>query len=618
MAVWYLQWENWLAIFEVLVGLGFVIFVHELGHFAVARLCGVKCEKFYLGYDIAGLKLWKFRRGETEYGIGILPLGGYVKMLGQEDNPAHLREEIERAKQPAQTDPAKSAPSAAEVEAARQALYNPRSYLAQSVPRRMAIISAGVVMNLIFAFIMAVVAIGCFSVQEHACEIGQIMPGDGAWQADLKAGDEILEVGGQPVATFQDMLEAVALGDVEKGIPMVVRRPGREAPLHIEVKATQAEGKPRIGVFSSSTLTLSKEKEGVTAAGTPAAEADPPLLPGDKIVKIDDQPVHNYAELRACLAARRDQPLSATVQRTLPPVKGAPPAAAKTEEVVVRIAPNPMRTLGPIMEMGPITAIQAGSPAAAAGIRPGDVIRAVDGLPVADPMTLPELLRGRRGQTVTLEIERAGDESKPPLAVPVTLSHRDNFDPPQLDGNPLAIPSLGIAYQVLNRVRVVLPGSPAAATGLRPGDVITAATILPPDAKTMEQLREKFHKPELSQDKAELTFDNDYKDWPCLIYVLQKALPGSTVELKWQRGRRPSRPRSRRSWTRVGSIRTAASSCSRSGSCRGPAVSAKPSAGEPRRRSIPRCWCSACCGRCAPARSRPACWAARYRSSRSP
>jgi len=79
-------------------GLGFVIFVHELGHFLVAKLCGVKCEKFYLGFDIAGLRFCRFRWGETEYGIGILPLGGYVKMLGQEDNPAKLREEMERAK----------------------------------------------------------------------------------------------------------------------------------------------------------------------------------------------------------------------------------------------------------------------------------------------------------------------------------------------------------------------------------------------------------------------------------------------------------------------------------------------------------------------------------------
>ena len=80
------------------MALGFVIFVHELGHFIVAKLCGVKCEKFYLGFDIGGWKLFKFKYGETEYGIGILPLGGYVKMLGQEDNPARLKAEIERAK----------------------------------------------------------------------------------------------------------------------------------------------------------------------------------------------------------------------------------------------------------------------------------------------------------------------------------------------------------------------------------------------------------------------------------------------------------------------------------------------------------------------------------------
>ena len=80
------------------IALGFVIFVHELGHFIVAKLCGVKCEKFYLGFDIGGWKLCKFQYGETEYGIGVLPLGGYVKMLGQEDNPNRLKAEIERSK----------------------------------------------------------------------------------------------------------------------------------------------------------------------------------------------------------------------------------------------------------------------------------------------------------------------------------------------------------------------------------------------------------------------------------------------------------------------------------------------------------------------------------------
>src|SRR5277367_4479324 len=133
-------------ILEVCVGLGMVIFVHELGHFAVAKACGVKCEKFYLGFDIYGLKLCKFQWGETEYGIGILPLGGYVKMLGQDDNPAGEAAENERSKLNADGSPV--------------AALDPRSYKAQSVPERMAIISAGVIMNLIFACVFAAIAYG--------------------------------------------------------------------------------------------------------------------------------------------------------------------------------------------------------------------------------------------------------------------------------------------------------------------------------------------------------------------------------------------------------------------------------------------------------------------------
>ena len=86
--------REWLlVILQVAFGLGAVIFVHELGHFAVAKMCGVKCEKFFIGFDIGGYKISR-KWGETEYGIGILPLGGYVKMLGQDDNPANIAEQV--------------------------------------------------------------------------------------------------------------------------------------------------------------------------------------------------------------------------------------------------------------------------------------------------------------------------------------------------------------------------------------------------------------------------------------------------------------------------------------------------------------------------------------------
>ncbi len=138
----------------------------------------MKCEKFYIGFDIGGWKLFKFQWGETEYGIGVLPLGGYVKMLGQEDNPARVAEELERAKRR----PAKTGGGEA-------VKLDPRSYLAQSVPERMAIISAGVIMNVIFAFVFASIAYA-MGVEYTPCVIGGVLPGEAAWQAGLQPGDE--------------------------------------------------------------------------------------------------------------------------------------------------------------------------------------------------------------------------------------------------------------------------------------------------------------------------------------------------------------------------------------------------------------------------------------------
>src|SRR5689334_18012670 len=169
--MWFLTPANWPVILGVAVGLGFVIFVHELGHFLVAKACGVKCEKFYLGFDIYGWRLCKFQWGQTEYGIGALPLGGYVKMLGQDDNPAGEAADL-----------TKDEP------------LDPRSYKPQTVPERMAIISAGVIMNLIFGCAMGAIAYA-MGVEESPSVIGGTLPGELAWQADLRPGDKVVQIG---------------------------------------------------------------------------------------------------------------------------------------------------------------------------------------------------------------------------------------------------------------------------------------------------------------------------------------------------------------------------------------------------------------------------------------
>src|SRR5262245_2040758 len=178
-------------------GLTFVIFVHELVHFFVAKACGVKCEKFYVGFDFFEFKipftnwkiprsLFKFQLGETEYGLGSLPLGGYVKMLGQDDDPRNAEAEAARIRAAAPTvsdarveaiatgtasegfvagqsvekltnealahthpgEKKEEAPVAATTTEGKTILLDPHSYPAKPVPARMAIISAGVIMNL--------------------------------------------------------------------------------------------------------------------------------------------------------------------------------------------------------------------------------------------------------------------------------------------------------------------------------------------------------------------------------------------------------------------------------------------------------------------------------------
>jgi len=599
-----IDWSLILVIFEVAVALGMVIFVHELGHFVVAKLCGVKCEKFYLGFDIYGLKLLKFKRGETEYGIGILPLGGYVKMLGQEDNPAKLREEIERARQKPGADGATAAsglateggtggsPASAEatggtaglsssakadtggqaaratpdgpidVVAAERALYDPRSYLAKSVPKRMAIISAGVIMNVIFAFICATIAYR-LGVKQICAGIGKVVPGGPAWQVGLRDGDEIKEVGGKRVQRFQDVMTGISLGDnIADGVTIEARRPDLkrpavEEPVNVTVFPVNTGMKPTVGITSPFSTTLPARRRPVIP-GSAAARAEPEFQRGDTIVRmaiahkaatggranqesatggrandIDAQPIDTCAQIDAFLARHPDEPLLVTVERRQAGAGKQPEAAPATETVNIKVPTNPMRELVPGLEMamGPIAAVQDDSPAKEAGLREDDVITALNGEPVGDPMFLPEHVRRlslRSTATISLTIERDGVEKQ---TEDVRLRQADWYEQPVLEGSPLSIPQLGIAYQVLPRVAKVAKGSLAAEAGLQEGDVIVAASILPPEKETVGDEK-------IDQEEVTLKFDDEKPNWPFFIYVVQAAYPGSRVELKLEDGRK--------------------------------------------------------------------------------
>ncbi|GAG06585.1 unnamed protein product, partial [marine sediment metagenome] len=180
----------------MLVGFSAVVFVHELGHFAVAKWAGVRVETFAIGF---GRELFGITRGETRYSFNILPLGGYVKMLGQEDFDDKSKE--------------------------LRFKDDPRSFVNKPVGHRMAIVSAGVIMNLVFACLlfMFVFIVG---MESSSARIAYIEPDSPAERAGLLPGDEIKKINGKRVLEFNEVRMAIVLAPLHEPIEFVVERDG--------------------------------------------------------------------------------------------------------------------------------------------------------------------------------------------------------------------------------------------------------------------------------------------------------------------------------------------------------------------------------------------------------
>lgn len=501
---WILQPSSWLVILQVAGGLGFVIFVHELGHFLVAKACGVKCEKFYLGFDVGGLKLLSFKWGETEYGIGALPLGGYVKMLGQDDNPAAAAAEAQRARAAGPGHALTSGDLPPEPGTGPHPAWDPRSYPAQSVPKRMAIISAGVIMNVIFAVLMASLAYG-LGVREMTCTISSVRTGGVAWRAGLRTGDEIVKIGDRTDPIFNDLRHGVTVGDIKKGIDFTIRRPSDDTTWTVLLKPDTDLGAPTIGVTSPFSLTLPADfGKGLPGA---AGRANPALEPGDTIRTVDGVAITTYAELYAALARKPGEPVTLGVDR-----KGNDDNEGTSLDIV--LPPQQRRITGLALTAGSIVAVQEGSPAAEAGLEPGDEIITVDGQPIGDPLTLDDRLRSRVGQSITVAIRRKGEADRDVDVVPRQVTWRD--DVTTGIGPPASVSSLGIAMPVLPTVTAVVADSPADQAGIKAGDVLSSVTFVVPGSQDAEE---------------KVPVSAEEPNWPVVMAVLQQVPEGTKLKL---------------------------------------------------------------------------------------
>lgn len=324
--------QKMLSIAVALIGLAVVILVHEFGHFIVAKLCGMKVEVFSIGFGATVAGLQKTEKGlrlrflpdffpdtndpqgpgkltktigkpgkpsDTEYRLSLIPLGGYVKILGQEDvGSDHTSDD-------------------------------PNSYTNKPVWQRIAVVSAGVAFNFIFAAIifMLVFSIGMPSPPPV---VGEVIPGSPAQQAGLQPGDEIIEIKGQkaPELDFSDVMMAAALADQNQPVSMKVRK----SENNVETVSMVARHLPgsslklkMFGISPAYSLTIGKVEDPCELKQRTS------LIPGDKIIAVNNQPVEHSWQLSKIISQNPGK-VNLTVQRTT--------GKKQTEEITTTITPS--------------------------------------------------------------------------------------------------------------------------------------------------------------------------------------------------------------------------------------------------------------------------------------
>lgn len=302
-----------MGIFYTVVLLGVLIFVHELGHFLVAKLLGVKVLKFSLGF---GPKIIGKTYGETEYLISVVPFGGYVKMLGQEDMPSE-QEEISEAEKH-------------------------RAYNFQPVWKRFSIVFFGPLFNLLFAlFVFIILYLTGIPVQFP--DIGKMEKESPAVKAGFISGDRVLEINGKLIHDWEDINEEIdkvgsnpASFKLKRGSETIVLSVIPEKKIIKNLFGAEKE------VYDFGISPFIQPVIGEIISGMPAQKNG--LKIGDRIVEIDGKEIRMWEDMTEIIHASSGKSLKFKVERnnqiievSITPEKKAIPVSVKEEKFVGQI-----------------------------------------------------------------------------------------------------------------------------------------------------------------------------------------------------------------------------------------------------------------------------------------
>jgi regulator of sigma E protease len=249
-------------ILEIIFWVGVLIFVHELGHFIAAKSFKVKVEQFSLGFPP---KLWGFKKGETEYLISWIPLGGYVKMSGGEI--------LEQDKK-----------------------IEPWDFLARPWWQRIIVCVAGPLMNFVLAFLLFIfVAYIGIKIPNYSNRIGEIKPKTSAFTAHLKEGDLVMEANGKAVADWHGLEEALRPkeeGEIPPAVTLKMKRDKRVWTVQLKPEFDKQYKEWSFGLESED------EDTNIVGSVTPGFPADQAgMKAGDRIVEINSKKIRHWSQI---------------------------------------------------------------------------------------------------------------------------------------------------------------------------------------------------------------------------------------------------------------------------------------------------------------------------------